>query len=96
MKNNAFLTKGITYLKPKGEVSNYPAKYSPIVRLNTLYKIITACIAEKIYNHCEKHELLADEQKGSWRKIMGCKKQLIVDETITEQAYKKSHRLHMT
>jgi len=56
-----YLMQGITYLIPKGKKTTAPSKYRLIACLCTLYKIITACIADKVYKHCEK--LLADEQR---------------------------------
>jgi len=48
-----FLVQGITYLLPKSQDCQDPSKYRPITCLCTIYKIYTACIAEKIYKHLD-------------------------------------------
>jgi hypothetical protein len=48
-----FLVQGITYLLPESRDCEDPSKYRPITGLCTIYKIYTACIAEKIYRHLE-------------------------------------------
>jgi hypothetical protein len=58
-----FLVGGITYLLLKSQNCEDPSKYRPITCLCRIYKIYTACIAEKIYKHLEANELLAEEQK---------------------------------
>lgn len=50
-----FLTKGITYLKPKSANTADPTQYRPITCLPTLYKILTSCITNKITNHLEQY-----------------------------------------
>jgi len=55
-----FLVRGITYLLPKSQDCEDPSKYRPITCLCTIYKIYTACIAEKIYRHLETNKLLAE------------------------------------
>jgi hypothetical protein len=59
-----FLATRITYLLPKSQDTKDPSNYGPITCLCTIYKIYTACIAEKIYRHLETNKLLAEEQKG--------------------------------
>ena len=48
------LVRGITYLLAKGQDGEGPSKYRPITCFCTIYKIYTACTAEKIYRHLEK------------------------------------------
>ena len=59
-----FLVQGITYLLTKSQDWEDPSKYRPITCFCTIYKICTACIAEKIYKHLETNKLLVEEQKG--------------------------------
>jgi hypothetical protein len=92
-----FLTKGITYLIPKEpSYSKSPEKYRPITCLPTIYKILTCCIAEKIYQHVHHNKIMAIQQKGCARNSMGCKEQLIIDSVILEQVKKQSRNLHVT
>jgi len=44
-----FLVRGIIYLLSKSQDCEDPSKYRPITCFCTIYKIYTACIAEKIY-----------------------------------------------
>ena len=90
----AYLTKGITYLIPKGKPSEDPAKYRPIACLCTLYKIITACITKKINVHCEEQKIIAVQQKGCQRGSLGCKEQLLIDTVVTKQACKYKINLY--
>lgn len=82
-----FLTTGITVMLPKTVEPNDPAKFRPITCLPNFYKIVTACIAEKIYKHTETNNILNTEQKGCRRGAMGCKEQLVIDSVIMHQAY---------
>jgi hypothetical protein len=66
-----FLVRGITYLLPKSQDTKDPSNYRPITCLCTIYKIYTACIAEKIYKHLETNKLLAEEKKGYIRNTSG-------------------------
>jgi len=63
-----FLVQGITYLLPKSQDCQDLSKYRPITCLCTIYKIYTACIAEKIYKHLDANKLLAEEQQGCIKK----------------------------
>jgi len=53
-----------------------------------MYKIYRGCIAEKIYNHLDADELLAEEQKECIKNSQGCKEQLIIDSVVVEQVHK--------
>ena len=59
-----FLVRGITHLPPKSRDCEDPSKQRPITCLCTIYKIYTACKAEKIQKHLETNKLLAEEGKG--------------------------------
>lgn len=89
-----FLTEGITYVKPKSTNTSDPANYRPITCLPTIYKILTATISEKIYNHLLQYNILTNEQKGCRKGSMGCKEQLIIDEAVMQQAYQQNRNLH--
>lgn len=89
-----FMTQGITYLLPKDDSTENPAKYRPITCLPAVYKILTSCIAMKIYEHCENNNILASEQKGCIKNSQGCKEQLLIDAVITEQAMQNKRNLY--
>ncbi|XP_060519856.1 uncharacterized protein LOC132698038 [Cylas formicarius] len=92
----SFFTTAITHLIPKDTTKiNDPSKYRPIACLPTIYKILTACISNKIYNHLDRNSLIAEEQKGCIRKAYGCKEQLVIDSVISNQAIKSNRNIHM-
>jgi len=59
-----WLTRGVSYLLPKTGDSNLHKNNRQITCLPTMYKIITAAIASKIYGHLQLNNLLPIEQKG--------------------------------
>jgi hypothetical protein len=91
-----FLAHGITYLKPKDSDTKNPSKYRPITCLPTIYKIMTSCIKVIIYDHCQKLNILNEEQKGCVKECFGCKEQLIfiLDTVIMEQARKNNRNIY--
>ena len=90
-----FLVQGIIYLLPKSQDFQDLFKYRPITCLCTIYKIYTACIAEKIYKHLDANKLLAEEHKGRIKNSQGCKEQLIIDSAVLEQAHKDNRNLYI-
>ncbi|XP_064292512.1 uncharacterized protein LOC135310067 [Plodia interpunctella] len=89
-----FVTKGITYMLPKGSHTKQPSKYRPITCLPTIYKILTSVISSRINAHLEQNNILSEEQKGCRKGHMGCKEQLIIDSTIHKHAAAKRRNLH--
>ncbi|CAK1582479.1 unnamed protein product [Parnassius mnemosyne] len=85
----SYVTSGTTFMIPKdrNDLSN-PAKYRPITCLQTLYKIITSCISELIYQHIDTNNILAEQQKGCRKFSQGCKEQLIIDSVILQKVQK--------
>jgi hypothetical protein len=51
---------------------------------------MTSCIKVIIYDHCQKLNILNEEQKGCVKECFGCKEQLIIDTVIMEQARKNN------
>lgn len=88
-----FITQGITYMKAKTEDTSKPQNFRPITCLNTIYKIITSLITNKINIHVEDNELLTEEQKGCRRNTQGCKEQLIIDGIIAKEAKIKQRNI---
>jgi len=60
-----------------------------------IYKIYTACIAEKIYKHLDTNKLLAEEQKGCIKNSQGCKEQLEIDSVVLEKVHKDNRNLYI-
>jgi hypothetical protein len=58
-----------------------------------MYKIMTSCIKVIIYDHCQKLNILNEEQKGCVKECFGCKEQLIIDTVIMEQARKNNRNI---
>ena len=90
-----FLAQEITHLVPKSQDSQDPSKYRPITCLCTVYKIYTACIAEKIYKRLDANKLLAEEQKGCIKNSQSSKEQLMIDSIVLEQAHKDNLNLYI-
>jgi hypothetical protein len=54
---------------------------------------MTSCIKVIIYDHCQKLNILNEEQKGCVKECFGCKEQLIIDTVIMEQARKNNRNI---
>jgi hypothetical protein len=55
---------------------------------------MTSCIKVIIYDHCQKLNILNEEQKGYVKECFGCKEQLIIDTVIMEQARKNNRNIY--
>jgi hypothetical protein len=55
---------------------------------------MTSCIKVIIYDHCQKLNILNEEQKGCVKECFGCKEQLIIDTVIMEQARKNNRNIY--
>ena len=89
-----WLTRGMTYLLPKGGDRSLVKNYRPITCLPVMYKIITAAISGKMYNHLQQHDLLPIEQKGCRKGSYGCKELLLLNKIILKNA--KQHRRNLS
>ncbi|KAI5718661.1 hypothetical protein M8J77_024813 [Diaphorina citri] len=92
-KMPTFLNQGITYLKPKTNDTQNPKNYRPITCLNTLFKIMTCIITEKVEMFVTENNIMAENQKGCKKKSRGCKEQLVIDQVICNQAKKRLKNL---
>lgn len=90
-----WLTSGVTYLLPKGKDPMDPKNYRPITCLPTTYKILTAVITTRLYNHLLENHLLPAEQKGCRRASRGCKDQLLISKMVIETAKKRKKNLSL-
>ena len=91
-----WLTTGKTTLivkdRSKGkDVTNF----RPITCLPLLWKLLTGMLAEEIYQHLEKQELLPEEQKGCRKKSRGTKDQLLIDRMILRNCKRRKTGLSM-
>jgi len=77
-----WLTSGTTFLISKGKNTEDPKNYRPITCLPTTYKILTAALTNRIYDHLQTNKILPDEQKGCCRKSRGCKDQLLISKMV--------------
>ena len=85
-----FLTQGVTYLLPKDPNNpQHPSKWCPTICLPTTYKVITSRIAACIDRHCDKNNIIAEQQKGCRKGAQGCKEQLTIDAVVCNQVVKK-------
>lgn len=90
-----FMTIGVTYLLPKTTpASRDPALYRPITCLPTIYKLLTSILTDKISDHLDTNNIIAEEQKGSKRNSRGCKEQIIIDSAIVGEAKKLKKPLY--
>jgi hypothetical protein len=55
---------------------------------------MTSCIKVIIYDHCQKLNILNEEQKGCVKECFGSKEQLIIDTVIMEQARKNNRSIY--
>ena len=60
----SWMTEGTAYLLPKSTETRNPKNYRPITCLPTTYKILTAILSNRIYNHLQENKILPEEQKG--------------------------------
>ena len=78
-----WMTAGkMTLLIKNGEKGTIPNNYRPITCLPTIFKLMTAIIAESMLNHLENNGIIPDEQRGNRRKSRGTKDQLLIDKMI--------------
>ena len=73
------------------EVGNY----RPIACLNLIWKLLTAIISDKTFDHLNENKLLPDKQKGSKRKCSGTKDKLAIDRCILQNCRKRKTNLSM-
>ena len=77
-----WLTVGRTVLIQKDKEKGNVVHCRPITCLPIMWKLVTGVLADEIYNHLEKEQLLPMEQKGCRRKSWGTKDQLLIDRMI--------------
>ena len=77
-----WLVEDSTILLLKKVETWIPKKYRPIACLPTTFKNLTSIITDKLYNHLEKQNIMAIEQRGGKKDCYGCKDQLMINNAI--------------
>ena len=91
-----WMTEGTAYLLPKSTETRNPKNYRPITCLPTTYKILTAILSIRIYNHLQENKILPEEQKGCRKGSRGCKDSLLISQMIVKHAKKIKNNLNIT
>ncbi|KAG6456631.1 uncharacterized protein LOC119190438 [Manduca sexta] len=82
-------------LIPKCDDTQDPKNWCPIACLPSMYKLLTSIMANELYVHCDKNDILAPEQRGCRRRVRGCKDHLMINKSILEDAHKCQKNLSM-
>ena len=90
-----WLSEGLTRLLPKTAETHRANKYRPICCLPTTYKLLTAIISERLYDHLSDNDLLSEQQKGCIKDCLGTKDQLLLNKAILENCRKRATNLWM-
>ena len=77
----------------KGSAVN---NYRPISCLPLIWKLIIGILAEKMYSHSERENVLSSEQKGCCQGSHGTKDQLLTDKTVLIDCKRRHTDLAMT
>ena len=88
-----WLLTSMTLLLPKNKDTEEPKNYQPVALQNTMYKVYTAILAEFIMDHCEKNNIITEEQAAGKRGGWGCADQLLINKMIYEEVTAKRRSL---
>ena len=92
-----WMTVGRTFLLIKDHSKGpLPGNFRPITCLPAMWKLFTGLLADSIYRHLDRNNLLPDEQKGCKKKSRGCKEQLLIDKLILKNCKRRKRNLAMT
>ena len=70
-------------------------KYRPVSCLPLMWKLMTGMLAEKMYCHLKRENLLPSEQKGCHKGSRGTKDQLLINKTVLRECEKRHNNLAM-
>ncbi|XP_067129392.1 uncharacterized protein [Centruroides vittatus] len=90
-----WFTTGKVILIPKNENTEDPENWRPIACLPSMYKLLTAILADVLYGCCHENGIIAEEQRGCRRRTRGCKDHLMVNKAILEDAHQSQKNLSM-
>ena len=71
------------------------ANFKPITCLPTVWKLLTSILAEELYDHLNRQNLIPFEQKGCTRSSQGPKDKLLIDHMIMSEAKWRYKNLEM-
>ena len=92
----SWLVKSRTFLIQKDPAKgNVVGNYRPIACLNLLWKLKAHIIADKLYQHLEKENLLLEEQKGFLHASRGTKDQLLIEKAVIRNCKRRKTNLNM-
>ena len=91
-----WMTCGRTYLCVKDPKKGAMVEnFRPITCLPLMWKLLTGMIAESMYSHLEKSEILPAEQKGCKKRSRGTKDQLLIDKLVLKDCKRRHTNLTM-
>ena len=90
----SWLVEGRTVLIPKSGDLGQPKNYRPITCLNTLYKILTSVIQDRILRVIGPVWDSIYEQRGAKKGVQGCKDNLLIDKSVCLDARHYKRDLH--
>ena len=70
--------------------------YRPIACLPTTFKNLASILTHRLYNHFEKQNIMAIEQRGGKKDCSECKDQLMINNAILENCRKRKTNLSTT
>ena len=91
-----WMTCGRTYLCVKDPKKGAVVEnFRPITCLPLMWKLLTGMIAESMYSHLEKSEILPAEQKGCKKRSRGTKDQLLINKLVLKDCKRRHTNLAM-
>lgn len=90
-----WFVEGRTVLLPKNGDLSDPKNFRPITCLNACYKLFTRILYLRILNTVNPVFLNVYEQRGSKKGVAGCKENLLIDRSITQDSVQYKRNLSM-
>ena len=87
-------SRTVLLLKGKSKV-NKMSNYRAISCLLLMCKLLTGIVADEIYNHLDKNDLLPERQKDCSRNSRSTKDQLLIDKTVMKNCRRRKVGLSM-
>ncbi|XP_030746059.1 uncharacterized protein LOC115874901 [Sitophilus oryzae] len=91
----SWVVEGRTVLIPKSGDLSQPKNYRPITCLNACYKIFTRILYARLLSAIKTALDEIHEQRGSKRGVAGCKENLLIDRSITQDSMQYQRNLSM-
>ena len=90
-----WVVRGKTTLLAKSENTSKADQYRPITCLTTMWKCLTGILSDKITNHLNSYNIIAEEQQGAVKNSYGTKTQLLINKSVVEDAIRNKKNLSM-